>query len=333
MEKLLKEVLDIDSPSGYTSGVEQFIIHYINNCGYEAKLSKKGAVYVKIDANKNETIALSAHMDTLGLIVKSINSDGTLNVSEIGAPILSTINGEYCTIYTRDNKNYRGTILNKNRAIHVHKDSREKVVVDNMIVRIDEIVKCSDDVLNLGINVGDFICYDPKVEFVNGFVKSRFLDDKAGVVALLKLLQDIDEEKLNKNVIIYFSPYEEVGHGGAWAPEVIDELIAVDMGCVGEDLNGNEYSVSICVKDGSGPYDYELTTKLINVAKELNVDYAIDVYPMYSSDGSSFLRAGNDAKVALIGPGVDASHGMERTTLKAIENTSKIIMKYITKKI
>lgn len=331
MEKLLKEVLEIDSPSGYTKEVQKFLIKTINELGYDAKVSKKGAVYVSVDASKDQTIALSAHMDTLGLIVRSVNSDGTLNVSEIGGPIASTINGEYCTLYTRNNNKYRGTILNKDRAIHVHKDSREKVLIENLIIRLDVEVKNSEDVEKLGIKVGDFVCYDPKVEFINGFVKSRFLDDKAGVVALLEVLKNIDKTKLNKNVIIYFSPYEEVGHGGAWAPAEVDEMIAVDMGCIGNDLNGNEYSVSICVKDGSGPYDYELTTSLIDIASNLKIEHAIDVYPMYSSDGSSFLRAGNDAKVALIGPGVDASHGMERTTIKAIENTSKIILNYITK--
>ncbi|MFV0424554.1 MAG: M42 family metallopeptidase [Bacilli bacterium] len=330
MNDFLKRILEIDSPSGYTKHVQKFLIEELKKIGYNGEISKKGSIYIHIDVNKPSTACVSAHVDTLGLIVRSFNADGTINVSNIGGPILSTINGEYCTLYTRDNKKYRGTILNKNRAIHVHKDARSEVLLDNIIVRLDEKVSCKKDLENLGISVGDFVCYDAKVEFVNDYIKSRFLDDKAGVCAIYNFLKNLDTNSLNQNLLIYFSVYEEVGHGGTNTPHPVDEYIAVDMGCVGEDLNGNEFSVSICAKDSLGPYDYELTSRLIEKAKILDIDYVVDVYPMYSSDGSAFLRGGNDAKVALIGPGVDASHGMERTSLIAIENTSKLLEKYLT---
>lgn len=330
MKNTLKKLLEIDSPSGYTKNAEEFLVNEINSLGFKAHVTKKGSIYAYVDAGKESTICLSAHTDTLGLMVRSLNSDGTFNVTTVGGPIMSTINGEYCTVYTRDSKKYRGTILNKDRAIHVHTKSEDKVVVENVIVRLDEEVKSKEDLEALGICVGDFVCYDPKIEYVNDYVKSRFLDDKAGVVAILEVLKSIDVSKLNQNVIVYFSVLEEVGHGGAHLPYEVDEMIAVDMGCVGKDLNGDEKKVSICVKDSSGPYNYELTSKMIEVAKKLEIEYAVDVYPMYSSDGSAFLRAGNDAKVALIGPGVDASHGMERTTFTAIENTAKILIEYIT---
>ncbi len=329
MKTFLKELLSIDSPSGFTMNATDFTAKAIEELGYNVRKTKKGNLEVFIDNQSDITVGFSAHVDTLGFVVRSINSDGTLNLSAVGGPIMSTVNGEYCMIYTRDNQKYSGTILNKASAAHVHKDSSDKVVVDNLIVRIDEKVKTKDDVLELGIANGDFVCYDPKVQFVNDFVKSRFLDDKAGVAAIYLMLKQLKEQEVKKNVQVIISTYEEVGHGSSSIPKCVDELIAIDMGCIGNDLDGSEYNVSICAKDSSGPYDYTMTSKLIEIAKTLDVDYAVDVYPMYGSDASAALRAGNDICAALIGPGVHSSHGMERTTILAIENTAKICMEYL----
>ncbi len=331
MEKFLEDLLNIDSPSGYTLKACEFIKTEFEKLGYEVVKNKKGNLEVFVDFGKETTLGLSAHVDTLGFIVRSINGDGTLNVNAVGGPIFSTVNGEYCNIYTRDNRVYKGTILNKASAVHVYKEARDKVLEENLIVRLDEKVFSKEDVSNLGIDNGDFVCYDPKVQFVNDFVKARFLDDKAAVAILFELLKLAKDPsfKSNYNLHLIVSTYEEVGHGASNIPSNIDEMIAIDMGCVGKDLNGSDYKVSICAKDSSGPYDYEMTTKLIEKAKSEKIDYAIDVYPMYGSDASAALRAGNDIRAALIGPGVNASHGMERTTKQAITNTTKLIMAYI----
>src|SRR5690606_16227797 len=196
---------------------------------------------------------------------------------------------------------------------------------------LDEIVNSKDDVLKLGIGPGDFIVVDPKTEITKSkFIKSRFLDDKISVAILFSLIDHIIENKvkLKNNLTFIISTYEEVGHGATFIPNV-DELIAVDMGCIGEDLSCTEYDVSICAKDGYSPYDFDLTNKLINLAKENKLNYAVDIYPYYSSDVSAALRGGNDIKGALIGPGVSASHGMERTHLDAVNNTLKLLIAYI----
>ena len=201
-----------------------------------------------------------------------------------------------------------------------------------MEVRIDEIVKNKEDVLALGIAPGDFIFIDPKTTITeSGFIKSRFIDDKGSVAAIIALLEMMHRENLKPKytVKIIISTYEEVGHGSASIPSDISEMIAVDMGCIGDDLSCTEYDVSICAKDSSGPYDYNMTTELINLAKENNLSYAVDIYPMYGSDVSAALRAGNDIRGALIGPGVHASHGMERTHVKALENTIKLLGLYL----
>ena len=201
-----------------------------------------------------------------------------------------------------------------------------------MLIRLDEIVKCKEDVLALGINSGDYISFDAKFQYTDtGFVKSRHLDDKASVAVLLGMLREMSEQKClpMKKLRILISNFEEVGYGASHLPPEINEFIAVDMGAIGDDLNGSEYTVTICAKDSSGPYDYEMTNHLIALAKENGIDYVIDIFPHYSSDVSSALRAGNDIRGALIGQGVHASHGMERTHKLGLENTLKLIKAYI----
>lgn len=327
-----KKILDIDSPSGYTDKAIEYLENFCkdNNLSYEK--NKKGNLIVTIPGKTNYVIGLSAHVDTLGAIVRSINGDGTLRFSVIGGPLLPTLDGEYCKIYTRDNKVYTGTFLSNAPSAHVHESARSLTRDEkNMHIRIDAITKSKQDTLSLGIETGNFIAIDPKTTITQeGFIKSRFLDDKISVAILLGLINYIKQHNLEiiPTLKIIFSTYEEVGHGASHIPEV-DVLIAVDMGCIGEDLNCTEQDVSICVKDSSGPYDYKMVNKLIQLAKENNLNYAVDVYPFYSSDVSAALRGGNNIKGALIGPGVHASHGMERTHIKAVENTLKLLIAYI----
>lgn len=330
----LKELLSINSPTGYTTNAIRFLKSAVENIGYDTEITPKGNLIVSVEGESaSVTRGLSAHVDTLGLMVRSINSDGTLSLTKLGGPLTPTLDGEYCDIITRDNKVYTGTILSKSPSIHVFKDAATKERdIDNLVVKLDERVESKEDVQNLGIQNGDFVAYDPKV-FVteSGFIKSRFLDDKASVALLVSILKMLKEEavKPKTNLKFIFSTYEEVGHGAAWIPEEITELLAVDMGCIGLDLDCTEYDVSICAKDSSGPYDYELTTQLIEYAKSEKLNYAVDIYPMYGSDASAALSGGANIRAALIGPGVASSHGMERTHVDALKNTFLLIKKYV----
>ena len=200
-----------------------------------------------------------------------------------------------------------------------------------MCVRLDEVVYSANDTKKLGIETGDIIAIDPKFEITeSGYIKTRFLDDKASAFLLLELLRYIKENNITlvDNLKVIFTTYEEVGFGASNIPN-IDEMLAVDMGCIGLDLNCTEEQVSICAKDSGGPYDYDMVTNLINLAKENNINYAVDIYPFYSSDATASLKAGNDIKAALIGTGVAASHGMERTHKHGMENTFKLIKAYL----
>ena len=330
--KLLEQIINIDSPTGYCNKVINYLETVVKDLGFNYTKNQKGNLIVDVEGKSNYTIGLSAHVDTLGLMVRSINGDGTLKFTTLGGPLLNTYNAEYCKVYTREGKVYTGTILSTSPAVHVFPDSRSKdLKEDTMCVRLDEVVYSRSDTQKLGIQTGDIIAIDPKFEITEkGYIKTRFLDDKASAFLLLELLRYLKEQNITpeNNLKLIFSTYEEVGFGASNIPN-INEMLAVDMGCIGLDLNCTEEQVSICAKDSGGPYDYDMITNLINIAKEKNISYAVDIYPFYSSDATASLRAGNDIKAALIGTGVAASHGMERTHKHGLENTFNLILGYL----
>lgn len=331
-----QEILKFNSPTGFCFEIMDLIEEKVHYLGYKFERTNKGCGVITIDGKSDEkVIGLSSHVDTLGAMVRSITSKGTLKFTLLGGPIVPTLDSEYCTIRTRDGKKYTGTFLSESAAIHVYEDaSTKKRTPENMEIRIDEVVKNKDDVKALGIEAGDFVFIDPKTTITeSGFIKSRFIDDKGSVTCLLSILELFKREHIvpSYKTKFFISTYEEVGHGSSYIPQDITELLSVDMGCIGDDLNCSEYDVSICAKDSGGPYDYNMTTDLVNLAKENGLSYAIDIYPRYGSDVGAALTAGNNIRGALIGPGVHASHGMERTHYSALENTMKLIYLYLTK--
>lgn len=332
---ILKDIMAIDSPSGYTKEVIQYCQKEAENLGFETKLTNKGNLQIFVNGQDDYTVGFCAHVDTLGLMVRSIKDNGTLAFTNVGGPIIPTLDGEYCRIITRENQIYTGTILSDSPAAHVYGDAKDKErTCETMHIRIDEMVKSKDDVQKLGIQNGDYIAIDPKTTITNsGFIKSRFLDDKMSVAILFGILKHLSQNHIQPLHNLYFmiSTFEEVGHGSSYVDQLVDELIAVDMGCIGKDLSCSEYDVSICAKDSGGPYDYDITSTFIKLAKEKNLQYAIDIYPFYSSDVTAALRGGQNIKGALIGPGVHASHGMERTHIQAVENTYQLVLAYICK--
>ena len=332
---LTKDILTTPSPSGYTHHVIKKIAQYSDALGLSYHKTNKGNLIIEFPGeNSNKTLALAAHVDTLGLMVRSINSDGTLNLTSIGGNQMMTLQGEYCQIHTRNNTTYTGTILNVAPSAHVYKECSETgQTIDELMVRIDEVVDNKDDVLALGIQNGDFISIDPKTTITeSGFIKSRHIDDKVSVSIIFTVFKYLLDHQLKPKhtVKLIISTYEEVGHGAAYLPNDINRLLVVDMGCIGKDLSCTEYDVSICAKDSSGPYDYDMISELVNLSKTHQLKHAIDIYPFYGSDASAALRAGNDIKAALIGPGVHASHGVERTHIEGCINTMKLILAYLT---
>lgn len=329
-----KLLLGIDSPTGYTAKVTDAIGQVAHSLDYRFEKTAKGCGMIYVPGRDNsKKVAVSAHVDTLGAMVRSITSNGMLKFTPVGGPILPTLDGEYCKVLTREGVTYTGTILSLSPAAHVFSDASTRTRDDaNMAVRIDEEVSKKEDVEKLGIYPGDYIFIDPKTEITSsGFLKSRFIDDKGSAACLLTTLKILKHQNLRPqyNTVFFFSVYEETGHGAAYLPPDCSELLAVDMGCIGDDLSCTEYDVSICAKDSHGPYDYEMVTRLVSLAQERDLQYAVDIYPRYGSDVGAAWSAGNDVKGALIGPGVHASHGMERTHYKGLENTIQLLLAYL----
>ena len=328
----LKTLTAIPSPSGYTKNATDYLMKLLQDMGYEPKLSRKGNVFVTI-GGEGEPLVLAAHVDTLGAMVRSIKDNGRLRPTTLGGHVWSTADGENCTIHTRDGKVYTGVVLNTEPSAHVA-DKKVETLEENMEILLDEPVSTKAETLALGIQTGDIIAMDPRTVITeSGYIKSRFLDDKLSASILLGIAKIVKDESLSfhRKVSLLFTVYEEVGHGGSFVPEDTTEMISVDMGCVGADLGCTERMVSICAKDSGGPYNYDLVTELSNIAKEEQLNYAIDVYPHYCSDVEATLHAGYDIRHGLIGPGVYASHNYERSHLDGVKNTFLLLTTYITR--
>ncbi len=330
-----KKILAIDSPSGFTKEVADYVMEEYRALGYEPQLTVKGGVLVAIGGKKKkDAVMLEAHIDTLGAMVTEIKGNGRLKVSPIGGMNANNAEAENCRVYTRFSGKYEGTFQLNNASIHVNGDyNEEKRKYDAMEVVLDEKVKSKEDVEKLGIMAGDVVCFDPRTVVTDsGYIKSRFLDDKLSVGILLGYAKYLKEEKVEPERMIYHhvTVYEEVGHGGAASiPDGVTEVISVDMGCVGDGLSCDETQVSICAKDSRGPYNYDVVTGLIKAAKENDIDFAVDVYPYYGSDADVALTAGYDIRHGLIGSGVYASHGYERSHKDGVKNTFKLICAYL----
>lgn len=326
----LQEILKINSPTGFTVDVISFIEKSFGNSNLHIRKANKGGLLVSF--SENPELILTAHIDTLGAMVKELKCDGTIEITQLGSYPLNSFEGEYVTVRSSSGKLYRGTFLLNNPSDHVNKKVRsENRDNGSMSVRLDEDVASSKDLLKLGLAVGDFIFYDTRFEATSkGFIKSRFLDDKACAAIMLELIDHFANKKQAMKTGFFFSNYEEVGHGGcAGIPSSAKELLVLDMAVVGDGCTGREDAVSICVKDSSGPYDFFVTDKLRKLAKSKNIDFETDIYPYYGSDGSAAWSAGYDVRVGLIGPGVSASHGVERTHVKGLEATFNLAKAYI----
>lgn len=336
--KVLEKIIHIPSPSGFTGKVMEAVKEEAESFGFQAEYSAKGGLIITVSAGeesekKRGTLGISAHVDTLGGMVRSITSSGMIKFVPVGGFMMESIEGMYCKIHTRKGQTYTGTVLTAEPSVHTYDDARTlERKVKNMEIRLDEQVKTSEDAAALGIRPGDYISFDPMFTFTDsGFIKSRHLDDKASVAVLLGFLRYLKEsgKRTDRTIKLCISNYEEVGHGASWIPEDIVEFLAVDMGALGDDLSGDEYKVSICAMDSSGPYDYEMTSRLIAIAEEKKINFAVDIFPHYGSDGTAALRGGNNIRCALIGQGVHASHGTERTHVKGLEQTFELLKGFV----
>ena len=332
----LQELTAIPSPTGFTAEVADYLVKTLEGLGYEPVRTNKGGIHVVVKGeNDSQHRVVTAHVDTLGAIVRAIKSDGRLKLDRIGGFPWNMIEGENCLVHVASNgQTISGTILVHQTSCHVYKDAGTvERTQDNMEVRLDEKVTSEKETRDLGIEVGDFISFDPRTTVTeSGFIKSRFLDDKVSAAILLNLLRIYKEENIQLPVTTHFafSVFEEVGHGAnSSLPEQAVEYLAVDMGAMGDDQQTDEYTVSICVKDASGPYHYEFRQHLVNLAKKQEIPYKLDIYPFYGSDASAAMSAGAEVKHALLGAGIESSHSYERTHIDSVVATERMVDAYL----
>lgn len=332
----LKTLTNIPSPTGFTKNIMNYVLKETTNLGYNPKETAKGNVIVTVQGENNDKQRIvTAHLDTLGAMVRAIKPDGRLKIALVGGFSWNSIEGENCLIHlSNTNKTISGTILLHETSVHVYRNSGSiERNQSNIEIRLDERTTSEEETRALGINVGDFISFDPRTTITdNGFIKSRHLDDKVSAAILLNLLKEYKEKNITLPFTTHFmfSCYEEVGHGAnSSLPENVVEYLAVDMGAIGDDQQTDEYTVSICVQDASGPYNYELRNHLVNLANDNKINYKLDIYPFYGSDASSALRAGADVKHALLGAGIESSHSYERTHIDSIIETEKMVDAYL----
>ncbi len=329
------QLLAIDSPSGFTGKAALWVKEAFESLGFSASLTEKGGVLADLGGEDHQNgLLLAAHADTLGAMVAEIKGNGRLRVTPLGGMNANNAETENLRVYTRSGKTIEGTLQLCNASVHVNGDySSVKRTFDTTEVVLDEDVKSAEDTRKLGIEVGDIVCFDPCTRRTeSGYLKSRFLDDKLSVGILLGFAKYLADHKitLSRKTYVHVTVYEEVGHGASGSvPSGITEAISVDMGCVGDGLSCTERQVSICAKDSGGPYNYEVVGKLIEAAKKTGADYAVDVYPHYGSDVEAMLHSGYDLRHGLIGAGVYASHGYERSHIDGVYNTLKVLCGYL----
>jgi putative aminopeptidase FrvX len=332
----LVDLLNTPSPTGNAEAGILFVEETLKKFpGLSLSRTRKGALVARWEGKQNDAPrALTAHVDTLGGMVKEIKPNGRLRLTRIGGILLNGIETEGCWVMTSSGKKVRGSFMFDDASSHVHgtKVNETQRKEENMEVRLDARTTSAEETLALGIQVGDFVVFDPRVEVTEGFVRSRFLDDKACVACMVSAIKSMHDAGLQPQQTTYFhfSNYEEVGHGAAAGiPDEVHELLTVDMAAIGTGQASDEFHASLCIKDSGGPYHHGLSNKLRALAEANNIPYKTDIYPFYASDGEAFWRAGGDVAVALIGPGVDASHNYERTHTEGLLATTQWVLAYL----
>lgn len=333
--KELEKELSIDSVTGQYHELQDYLSEEAEKLGFKVKTMHKGGLI--IDAGgEGDPLLVTAHGDTIGMMVRHINADGTIKVCKVGGLYAFHAERENVRIHTAEGRVYTGCIQRKNASVHVTEDELNKEVADfdkNSFVVLDEDVKNAEDVRKLGIEIGDYVAMDPRFTVANGYIKSHFIDDKALVAVLMELLHDIKDGKVSpgRKVWLYISFYEEIGHGGSSIPEDVKDFLAVDIACIGPEQTSDERKVSIFCKDSRFPYHYDMVRELEKCAKASKADYVLDILtPHYGSDGDPALVAGYDIRHGAIGPGTRASHGYERTHMDALKSTYSLLAEYVS---
>ena len=330
----MQQLIETPSPVGYYVEIKPLIEEYAKNLGYRVTYDNRDTAYISVTGeDTSKTVCVSAHADTLGFMVRGVNADGTLRIRAVGGINFANVEGENVTVHTRGGKKYTGMLVCAHHSAHAYDDAKTMERNENTVfVLLDEDVGCAEGTRGLGIGNGDYISIDPRFTVTeSGYIKSRFIDNKAAMACSLFALKYFAENNVKPkyNTVFAFSFYEEIGFGGIHVPNEISEYVAVDIAILGPDSDGSEKKVTVCAKDASMPYDYDLTNRLISAARRCGADYAIDLFYRYGSDASQAIKGGNNVRAAAFGMGVHSSHGVERAHVDGIENTARLMLAYL----
>ena len=330
----LKRLLAVDSTTGQYEEIQALLCQMLDEMGYAYHVTHKGGVIADL-GGEGDSLAVTVHLDDIGLMVRKVNSDGSLNVCPVGGLYPFYCVTENVRIHTRDKKVYTGTICRTPNSIHVTEEELRTVLPDfrtNVCVVLDEDVKSAEDVNKLGITTGDMIALEPRFTMSGGYIKSRFIDDKAAAAIMLTAMKALKEEKilLPRKVYAYFAMYEEIGHGTSWLPADVKDMLAIDIAPTGPDQTSDEHKVTIFAKDSRFPYHWGMTNEVRQAAIDAGVDFVMDIFtPHYGTDCDVSIVAGYDIRHAAIGFGTANSHGYERTHINGLENTYKLLMNFM----
>ena len=329
-----EKIVSVPSPVSYYVQMNPVMEQLAAELGYTVTFDHKKTAYITVDGQDNSrTVLVGAHLDTLGLVVRCIDANGMIRVRALGGVNYASLEGETVTVHTRDGRSYTGLMACQSHSVHVFDDARTLERGETtMMVILDQPVSSKADVNALGIRHGDIISVDPRCQITdNGYLKSRFIDDKAAAACCFVALKTLKEQGLKPKYRTLFAfPYsEEIGLGGTYVPSEVVEYIAMDIGLIGPGYDGDERKVSICAKDVATPYDYELTTRLIQLAEENGIDHAVDIFYRYGTDGNHALKGGNNLRAGVFGMAVYCSHGMERTHIDGLKATTDLLLAYL----
>ena len=329
-----RRIVNTPSPVGYYPLLNPVLEELATSFGKRITYDRRGTPYIVLEGDDNsKSVMVGAHSDTIGMVIRKVEKDGMIRVRQLGGVNYVSLEGETVTVHTRDGRSYTGLFACQSHSVHVFDDARTLERNENtMMIILDQKISSREDVYALGIRNGDFVSVDPRCQLTeNGYLKSRFIDDKAAIACCFAMLKYLVEHGLKPKyrTILAFPYTEEIGFGGTYVPEEVSEYVAIDIGLIGPDYEGSEYKVSICAKDNAAPYDFDLTTRLVNYAEKAGCDYAVDIFYRYGTDGNAAVRAGNNLRSAAFGMAVYCSHGMERTHLTGLENTANLLLAYI----
>ena len=336
VQDVLVHLLRTPSPTGRTDEVVQYVGELLLDLGMDVTVTRRGLLNATLPGRRTRPDrAVVVHADTIGCMVTRLKDNGRLEVTQLGTHSARFAEGAHVTIFTDSDRTHTGTVLPLKSSGHQYGDEVDTQGVGWPLVevRVDEPVSDALGLQSLGLQVGDFVALDANPTITSaGYVKSRHLDDKAGIAAALGAFKSLLDARVTPLVSAHLlvTIAEEVGHGATHGLDTdVAEMIAVDNAVVAPGQQSREECANIAMLDSTGPFDYHFSRRLLALCDEHGVPNRRDTFRYYRSDAASAVEAGLEMRTALVGFGVDSSHGHERTHLDGVKHVAELLSLYL----